>query len=270
MRRSSIFWGGVLILIGIFLLLDNLGLLAVLGVSVWGLIWPAFLILLGLWFLWGTVFRRPVTDEQVSIPSQGAEAARIRLDHGAGRLEITAGAHEGNLLEGTFAGGLDYRAKLNENTLQVDLRPPPGNFMFFPFWWGSNYGYRWDLALNRNIFLDLNLNAGANEARLDFSDLLLKNLQLQTGASSTELTLPSHAGYTHAEVKTGVASVVIRVPDSVAARIQSSGGLSEVKVDSNRFLRSGNRYESSNYDTSENKLDLFIEVGVGSVKVINL
>ena len=270
MRGSSIFWGGVLILLGIFLLLDNLGLLAVLGVSVWGLIWPAFLILLGLWFLWGTIFRRPVEDEQVSIPSQGVESARIRLDHGAGRLDITGGSQEGNLLEGAFTGGLDHQEKLNGNTLQVDLRPPSGNFLFFPFWWGPKYGYRWDLALNRKITLDLNINAGANEARLDFSDLLLKSLQLQTGASSTELTLPAHAGYTHAQVKTGVASVVIRVPDSVSARIQSSGGLSEVKVDSGRFQRSGNRYESSNYDTAENKLDLFIEVGVGSVKVVGL
>ena len=269
MRGSSIFWGGVLILLGIFLLLDNLGLLAVFGVSVWNLVWPAFLILLGLWFLWGTVFRRPIADEQVSIPNQGADAARIRLDHGAGRLYINAGAQAGNLLEGTFTGGLDHRVRLNGNTLQVELRVPAQNFMFFPFWWNSGSGHRWDLVLNRDISLDLDIKSGANEARLDFSDLLVKDLRLQTGASSTDLTVPAYAGYTRAEVKTGVASVTIYIPATVAARIQSRGGLSEVKIDSNRFRRTGDRYESPDYETAENKIDLSIEVGVGSVKVLS-
>jgi hypothetical protein len=43
--------------------------------------------------------------------------------------------------------------------------------------------------------------------------------------------------------------------------------LSEISVDQNRFPRTGNGYQSADYDTAANKVDILIETGVGSVKV---
>src|SRR4030065_2413091 len=106
MKRSGLIWGAVLVILGIILLVDNLGLLDAVGINLWDLIWPLLLILFGVWILWGTFGRqRTLESEQVTIPDEGASQAEIRFNHGAGRLAIAAGASAGNLVEGTFAGG---------------------------------------------------------------------------------------------------------------------------------------------------------------------
>ena len=39
MKRSGLIWGAVLVILGILLLVDNLGLLDALGINLWGVIW---------------------------------------------------------------------------------------------------------------------------------------------------------------------------------------------------------------------------------------
>src|SRR5512136_2772007 len=104
MRRGTLFWGLLLIVFGLVLLLDNLGLLG--NIDVWNLLWPFFLIALGAWILLGTIFRRPPQSEHASISLEGAQSARVRVQHGAGRLEVFTGSGMGVLAEGDFVGGL--------------------------------------------------------------------------------------------------------------------------------------------------------------------
>ncbi len=95
----------------------------------------------------------------------------------------------------------------------------------------------------------------------------MTEFDLGTGASATKLTLPAHAGLTSAKIQSGVASVEITVPGGVAARIRATGGLASIDIDETRFPRSGDTYRSPDFDAAENKVDLRIETGVGSVRV---
>ena len=91
MKRSGLIWGAVLVILGIILLVDNLGLLDALGINLWDLIWPLLLILFGVWILWGTFGRqRTLESEQVTIPDEGASQAEIRFtmdDDGDGLVD---------------------------------------------------------------------------------------------------------------------------------------------------------------------------------------
>jgi hypothetical protein len=269
MRRGGLFWGAVLILIGFVLLLENLGFFEGLGISAWGLLWPALLILLGLFFLWGTLFgRRSPVQEELDIPSQGVNKGRVELNHGAGRLTIRGGAAPENLMEGIFSNGVDHHSRLSGDLLDVDFKVPTNSFFLFPFAWGPEFGHDWSIRLNPDIKTAIDLRTGANEARLDLSDLQVTDLRLRTGASSTEVNLPVRAGYTRVDIESGAASVTLRVPENVAARIQASGGLAEIKIDQTRFPRQGNGYQSPGYDLGTDKADIIVETGVGTVKVI--
>jgi len=266
MRSGALFWGGTLIVIGILLTLDNLGILSV---NLWRIIWPLVLIALGLWILWGVLIGRPSFEEEVSIPLEHAARARVRVNHGAGRLRVDSSAGAGELVMGTFGGGLDHQVRQEEDTLKLTMRVPAGVFpsLAFPWMWGPGHALDWSFGLSSEIPLSLDFETGAGEARIDLTDLYVTDLRLQTGASATDLTLPANAGYTRVKIGAGAASVNIRVPSGVAARIRASGALAEIKVDRNRFPREGGVYQSSDYDTAPNKADVDVDTGVGSITI---
>ncbi len=255
----------MLILIGALLLLANFGFLSV-GLDSIGAL---FLVALGGWFLYGALAGKQMLDtESASIPLEGASGARVKIQHGAGRLRLHAGGAEGDLLSGQFGGGLSRQIQRNGDRLDVELKLPSQTwFLFYPFGAGGRWALDWDLSLREDLPLELILETGASATELDLRDLRVTELNLQTGASSTDVTLPAHVGYHRASLQSGAASIVVRVPEGVAARIHTSGGLSSVQVDTRRFPRTGDMYESPDFDTAALRADIRIETGVGSIEV---
>jgi len=200
---------------------------------------------------------------------QGAHRARVRVHYGAGRLSLQAGTRPGELICGTFGGGLEHTSRREGDLLDVDMRMPTDRFSPFslPWVWGARGAMSWSVALSNEIPLMLDLETGASDTRLDLSELLLTELRLKTGASATRLTLPAHAGQSRVDIKAGAASVEVRVPPGVAARIRVDGSLAGIKVDSSRFPRVGDVYQSSDYDSAANKVDVTVEIGAGSIDI---
>jgi hypothetical protein len=261
MRRGAFWWGLVIIICGVLFLLEALGIITI---NVWGLILPILVIALGAWILWGTLARRSVKTEHVNVPLDGFTQARIRIRHGAGRLEVNAGAGESSLLEGDCAGGAELTSRRTNDALEVSIS---AFNRAFSFGWLPEYRADWNLKLAQGVPLALSFDTGAADTRIDLSQLLVTQIRFHSGASSTRLTLPAHAGQTTAEFKTGAASLELRIPPGVAARIQASGGLSSITVDKYRFPRSGNVYQSADYAAAANKVDIRVEMGVGSVNI---
>lgn len=261
MQRNSIFWGVILVLAGGLLLLDNLNIL---NVNIWGLFWPVLLIALGAWFLWGTLNRREVEMEHANVPLEGASRARLRIRHGAGRLNLSAGAPMGDLAEGDFGGGVDVQSRRQGDLLDTSLSVP---VQFAPFQWAPGSSLDWTLGLARDVPISLDFETGASESFIDLSELRVSDVRLKSGASSTRLTLPANAGFTRASIETGAAAVRVEIPSGVAAQIRAHSGLASVTVDTQRFPRNGDVYQSPDYDGAANKVELRIETGVGSVDV---
>jgi len=261
MKASTLFWGVVLILVGGLLLFGNLGWITV---NVWAILGPSLVILLGVWILWGVLFGK-TPEEHATVPLQGALSARLRLKHGAGRLRVFASANEEVLIEGDFGGGLDLNTRREGEQLIVRLSMPARAWNFPVLW---NHGsLDWSVGISPRLPLFLDLETGASEARIDLKDLLVRELILKTGASSTEITLPASPGELQAKIYGGAASLRVNVPSGLAARIRFVGGLASMSVDRNRFSKVGNLYQSPDYDTAINKVDLFIENSVGSIDV---
>lgn len=263
MRRSGLFWGIILLIIGLLLLFSNLGIITI---EIWSAIWAVLLIVVGLGILWSVLSGTDAQGHEVTIPLEGASSARIRVGHGAGRLRVEAGAAPDALVEGTFGGGLDYHVERKGDELDVEMSPPGTLTVLAPWNWGRD-GLGWLLRLNGDIPLSLAFETGASDARLDLSELRVTNLELETGASSLRVTLPARGGHTEARIEAGAASVSVHVPPEVAARVRLKGALASIEVDQARFPRTGRLYQSPDYGTAENRVDLEVEAGVGSLKV---
>jgi hypothetical protein len=264
MRNNQLFWGVILLLVGGFMLANEMGVKLPNGMSLMELLWPLALILGGLWVLFGVFLRGKVDVENVSVDLQGATSASLKISHGAGELKIHSGASPNELAHGSFAGGLDHKATRNGDRLEVRMKPAK-DVMDFPFF-GPRTQLDWDVALNSQVPTALTLNVGANRSMLDLRDLTLTDLKVETGASETKVTLPARGRY-RADFDLGAASLEVTVPDGLSARIRASVGMAGVNVDETRFPRNGSYYQSPDFDSAVNSVDMTIDAGAASIKV---
>jgi hypothetical protein len=268
MRRGSFFWGSIILLVGLALLVNNIfpGLFQ--GVGIWNIIWPLVIVGVGVWFLFGqTMGARNVETQQISVPLENATDADVHLYHGAGRLNVRATGTPGQLVSGSCVGGAEVNVSHSGPSVRLDLRSKAASYAFgFPNVSGA-YGFSWDLVLTPEVPLRLALETGASESSLDLRDLKVTDFELKTGASSTMVTLPAQAGMTRVKVSSGAASVKLFLPEGVAGHIQVQSGLAGINIDQNRFPPVGSGYETPGYATAANKADIFIETGVGSVEI---
>jgi hypothetical protein len=70
------------------------------------------------------------------------------------------------------------------------------------------------------------------------------------------------------KAEAGAASLTFIVPNGVAARIHGTVALGSMRVDEDRFPRFGNDYQSTDYGSAINRVDLDVNGGVGSVRVL--
>jgi hypothetical protein len=264
MRRNQLFWGVVLLLVGGLMLANEMGIKLPNGMSLMELLWPMVLIFGGVWVLVGVFLRGNIEMENASVDLQGASTASLKIKHGAGELKIHSGAAANELARGSFAGGLDHKAIRNGDRLEVKMRPAK-DVMDFPFF-GPRTQLDWDVALNAQIPTALTMNLGANKSTIDLREMNITDLKLETGASETRLTLPARGRF-HADFDLGAASLEVTVPDGLSARIHTSLGAVELKVDETRFPRNGSYYQSPDFDSATNAVDMTIDAGAASIKV---
>jgi hypothetical protein len=264
MRRDYLFWGIVLILLGGLMFMNSAGFILPGGINAMRLFWPMVLILLGIWIISGVFTSHNTAMEPASVVLGEATQASLRLSHGAGRLRLGGGASPGQFLDGKFAGGIKQNIKRFGELLDVHLEARPS---YFPSFLDSFYGMKWDIDLNLDTPFSLKLETGASKAELDLRDLLVTELIVNTGASKTNITLPSNAGETIVKIELGAASLDLLVPDGVEARVRAEQGVSAIEVDTNRFPYSNGIYESAKFSSAPNKADILIKAGAGRVSV---
>jgi hypothetical protein len=222
--------------------------------------WPWALIALGIWFVIGAVLPAGRgLAETLTIPLAGTADAGVRIRFGAGNLAVRAAA-PGQLVDGTFEGGVTHRV-LGPGRIELvqDTR--------FGVPWLERTS-RWDVGLSAEVPLDVKVDAGASRTILDLRDLRVRNLDLQTGASETRVMVPRAAGATSIRAQTGAASLTIEIPAGVAARIRTRMALGSTQVDQTRFPAGAAGYESADYATAANRVEIDVQGGVGSLRVV--
>jgi hypothetical protein len=205
--------------------------------------------------------RRPAgTPEAVALG--GAVRASVEIDHGAGDLRIRSHPAGDNLLEGTFAGGIDVRERRDGDQVEVELRPTSE----LGSTWGGRNTRDWSVTLTHTVPIELTLRTGAGRLEADLSDLRVESLRLESGAAAVALTIPS-TGRPRVHVRAGASDVWLTVPPGMAARIETRGGLSNLRVDPRRFPHDGAAYRSPGFDEAEDRADVVVEAGAANVVV---
>jgi hypothetical protein len=298
-RRGGSLVGPMLLMgLGVLLLLNNFGMLSW---NVWEMasrLWPVLLIAVGLDLVvgrrstFGSLFVAGVTvallgagiwyyapefraspgavlaDETISQPLNNAERADVQIGGSVGTLQVRASDDSETLIEGQIDLARNERVEqdfsVEGGTAEYTLRSRGGRgFGFFDF--RSREERTWELGLNPDVPMNLTLDAGVGRSVLDLSELDLTSLNVNLGAGEAVLTLPSEGEF-EANVDGGVGDVTILIPEMMAARIEVDQGVGDVDVDA-AFEREDDRYVSANYEDAENRVELEVNMGVGSVRI---
>jgi len=259
MKRHNMFWGGLLILLGVLFFLQTQGYIS----NVFPYLWPLFLILVGGWIILG-VYWKPNPDEEESfdISLQNAQKVKYRFSHGAGQIEIKGGAPTGKALVGSSAVGMNRNSQLNGDRLDVHIE---AGASFIPFV-GPSDG-TWRFSLTQEVPVSIIVETGASQLDMDLRDVRAAQVALKTGASNSMVTLPTR-GASILDLEAGAAAIEIRVPEGVAGRVRVKEGLTSLNMDESRFPRVDSRlYQSPDFDTAADRAEINIEAGLGSITI---
>ncbi len=261
MRRGELFWGALLVLLGVLFFLQAAHLIT--G-DVWSWFWPLLIIAVGAWILMGGFRARTRFEsaEKFSVPLQGARQARLTIEHGMGHTDLRAGANPGDFLTGVSAVGMEQKTRLDGDKLEVEIGAGPS---FIPFV-GPESGM-WEYRLNPDIPTSLRIEAGASRLDLDLTDLQITTLSYEGGASNLNLTLPARVANTLVDINAGAASINLKVPEGVALRLRRKG-VGSMSIDTQRFpMRDTGLYQSADYDTAQYHADVTLDGGATSLTV---
>jgi hypothetical protein len=300
-RRGSLIFPIVLIVAGLILLLNNLG---VVPWSIWpslARLWPVLLILLGVDLVIGRRFSwfgaaiavimlalvvgvaligarvaapssgGPTTVRTEAVPLNGATGGDLTVNFGAGELNVGAlPAGSPNLvqLSGIGPGGafLTPQTRLQNGTatVSIDTRGnPQGWALLGP---AAGNGSETSMLLNPRVPETLRLNLGAGDATLDLTNVPVRDLSVNNGAGQLEVRFPDAAGTTTADIHSGAGQVTLVIPRGVGAAIHATDGLVNLHV-SYRFQATSDGYRTDDATTAANRLDITLHVGFGSVDV---
>jgi hypothetical protein len=124
-----------------------------------------------------------------------------------------------------------------------------------------------EMKLNPSPIWDLDLNVGAASVDFDLSGFKTRNLKIQGGASEIDLKLGAFLPLTEVKLEAGAASITVRVPESAGCEIISNTFMSS--KDFKGFTKIGKQlYQTPNFATSTNKIKINLQAGVASVDVV--
>jgi hypothetical protein len=259
-RRGELFWGPLLILLGVLFFLNAGGYLP--G-DVFSWFWPFFFIAIGAWILSGA-FNRPQyeTVEKFSIPLEGASEASLTINHGAGQIDLQAGANPGDFLTGTSGTGMEKKSRLVGGRLDVKIEAGPS---FLPFL-GPEGGI-WQYRLTPDVPVSIKVEAGASRLDVDLTDLRATYFSFNGGAADLNLTLPARVESALVDIDAGAASIDIYVPQGVALRFRTKS-VGSLHIDGQRFpQREPGIYQSAEYETCKYHAEITVDGGATSVAV---
>jgi hypothetical protein len=259
-RNPSIFWGGVLVILGVLFLLANTGVLD--NVS-WDVVWPVILIAIGAWLIVARVGSGgSEADVDGSEVLDGLTRAKLEIAVGAGRLDVRTAALGDRLYQLHIGhAGSAPEVRLDRATGTLRISQPVS-------WFIGMRRMRVEAQLSDAIPWDVSCSTGAIRGDFDLSSATLTGFECKTGASRIDLRLPAAKGQVPIRVEGGALTVDLTRPAASAVRVLVSAGAVHLKADGMRQDGIGSReWRSAGYDAASDRYEVSVAGGAADVTV---
>lgn len=238
-----------------------------------------------------------VLTQNLSEPLDGTKTARIDISTDIGNLTIDRQTGSDQLLaSGTLEyeesrGIPDRTLKSNEGLTVLTLKGCGYSRPSFRFPWSAcNAETEWVVHLNPTVPSEINAHSGGGNVKLDLSGMKVTRLSANTGGGNMDVVLPEDAadldviaasgagnvsvdigsrlaGSSTVSARSGAGNVSVRIPAGLAARIHAGTGMGKIIMDPRMQKIDRKTYQSPDFDSAANKVDVTIESGAGNVTV---
>jgi predicted membrane protein len=207
-------------------------------------------------------------DSSIEINKDKAKQLDITLNVGAGRLNVSEGAKD--WVEGEIQYNVDglkpkVSYKLSRDTGKVVIKQSNKDFS------GMNIGNvknEWDLELSNDVPMELEVNTGASDTNLNLQGLQLEKLNVNAGVGNLTVDLSGDWQEDFdVNLKMGVGQSTIILPSNVGVRIKSTKGIGH--ADFKGLISEGNGiYVNEAYETAGVKIDVHTDLGIGEANFV--
>ena len=302
MKFRNIFWGIILIFLGVLFILSNLNLIHFDWFYLWRL-WPVILILWGvsilpahnlikmfltLVVLAGTVYfmvdntvawekgnswnieRWDEWDEAENLPVN--QNFSIPYDDSVSsatlELDLAAGSF---YIDDSTDNLIDFEKRGDKVKYSYNIKRMDDNAVIKIEREKSQIvvgkkNHSVSLNLNAEPVWDLNLDVGAAALEFDLSDFRVRNLDLEGGAASLEIRLGERYQEIYVNIDAGASSIVLAVPESSGCDLKINTVLSGKTIQGFEKTEKGH-YRTENFDEAENKIFIEVDAAVSSYEI---
>ncbi len=238
-----------------------------------------------------------VLTQDLSEPLTDVTTAKFDINTGTGNLaidQLTGGESllAGGSLEYLESQGLPTRSLTTINgqaaltwaasgTQQTGFRFP---------WEACNGETEWLIHLNPRVSYDLTAHSDGGNVQLNLAGLALTRVSADTGGGNMDVMLPDNTANLNVTAKTGAGdvtvdigsgitgsntinansgagNVIVRLPDGIAARIHATSGMGKATVDPRFSKINDTTYQSPDYDSASDKVEITVNSGAGNVSI---
>lgn len=217
--------------------------------------------------------KKKVMTHNLSEPLSSETTAKIDINVGDGNLTIDRLTTSEHLLASGTLQYLEHIPTCNlvssKGQATFTLRGGGSGRPWFRFPWAAcNGATEWHIHLNPTVSSDITAHSDGGNLKLDMAGMVVTRLMADTGGGNVDLVLPDNAANLSVTAKTGAGNVVVSIPSGVAARIHATTGLGKAIVDPRFSKIDNNTYQSSDFDTAADKVEITVQSGAGNV-IIN-
>ena len=235
--------------------------------------------------------------DNFSEPLNGATAVKFEINAGDGNLIIDRLMGGEQVLA---SGTLQYFEKQGQPIRALDARDGQATFTleggrsvrpWFHFPWAAcNGATEWQIHLNSAVLSDITAHINGGNVKLNLAGMAITCVSAETGGGNMDVILPEGAanlnvtartgggnvtieigggitGSNIVDAKSGAGNVIVHVPSGVAARIHASTGLGKAIVDPQFSKTEVSTYQSPDFDSALNKIEIALHSGAGNVVV---
>ncbi len=241
---------------------------------------------------------KKVFTQNLSEPLGVSKNAKFDINTGTGNLIIDGMANGDGLLA---SGALEYLEKQDPPAWSVDhidgqtilsLKASGGRQAGFRLPWATCNGETtWQIHLNPSVSSDITAHSGGGNLRLDLASMDITQVLADSGGGNLDVILPDRAANLNVTAKTGggnvtveigsetigsstvnaasgAGNVVVRLPAGIAACIHATTGMGKVIVDPQFNPIGKYTYQSPDFESAADKVEVLAKSGAGNVRII--